>query len=125
MKTGGTSQSAQEQNQLDKLISKLDAFTRDARRLTETTKDLLVMYNALGHGADLGAANRSDYVTASSTARTVEKARMILKAAVSFALLRDDLTQAEADAILQEAYGNDTETTVPPDEIITLVNEWV
>jgi hypothetical protein len=49
----------------------------------------------------------------------------MLKAACSYSVVVGEMTQSEADSLLQEAYGNDTETTVPADQISVLTDQWV
>jgi hypothetical protein len=51
--------------------------------------------------------------------------RKMLKAATSYSVVVGKMTQNEADTLLQEAYGNDTETTVPADQISDLTDQWV
>jgi len=75
--------------------------------------------------AEIGSAPADEYVTASSNSVTVEKYRKMMKAAASYSVVVGQMTQSEADALLQEAYGNGTETTVPADQISDLTDQWV
>lgn len=55
----------------------------------------------------------------------VSRYRKMLKAVCSFAMLTRDFTESQANGIIQTAYGDDTETVVPSDEIKGLTDQWV
>lgn len=121
----GSSQTAQEQNVLDTLTREAGSFASQARRVTDQIAEFLRVHKASGMGAAIGNASASEYVTASSDSVTVEMYRKMLKAATSYSVVVGEMTQSDADTLLQEAYGNDSETTVPADQISDLTDQWV
>jgi len=121
----GNSQTAQEQNVLDTLTREAGSFADQARRVTDQISEFLRVHKASDMGPEIGAASGSEYVTASSDSVTVELYRKMLKAACSYSVVVGEMTQSEADALLQEAYGNGTETTVPAEQISDLTDQWV
>jgi hypothetical protein len=100
-------------------------FVSNGRELSDSAKSLLRWINGTEYLSDLGAAQADAFVTASSNSRTVGKVREQIKAVCSFAVLTGDLTESQANGIIQTAYGNDTETVVPSDQIKGLTDEWV
>jgi hypothetical protein len=122
---GSSSQTAQEQNLLDKMTREAGNFAQQARRVTSQINDFLRVHQAAGYGASIGGASADEYLTASSDSVTVALYRKMLKAACSYAVVVGELSQAEADALLQEAYGNTDETTVAPENISDLTDQWV
>jgi hypothetical protein len=121
----GNSQTAQEQNVLDTLTREAGSFAQQARRVTDQISEFLRVHKASGMGPEIGAASASEYVTAASNSVTVEMYRKMLKAACSYSVVVGEMAQSEADTLLQEAYGDDTETTVPADQISDLTDQWV
>jgi len=121
----GGSQTAQEQNVLDTLTREAGSFADQARRVTDQISEFLRVHKASGMGPEIGAASGSEYVTASSNSVPAALYRKMLKAACSYSVVVGEMTQSEADTLLQEAYGNDTETTVTADKISDLTDQWV
>lgn len=121
----GSSQSAQEQNTLDTLVREAGRFADQAQRVTSQIDDFLRKHKAGGFGSDLGSASGDEYVTASTESVPVSRYRKMLKAACSYAVVIGNMSQSEADSLLQEAYGNDSETVVPSDQIKGLTDQWV
>jgi len=122
---GGDPQAPQDQNHLSNLQQNIEQFVRDARRVTDSVGDLLRFIEATNYLNEIGDASPDAFLTASSNARTVQKVREQIKAVCSFAVLTGDLTESEANGIIQTAYGNDTETVVPSDQIKGLTDQWV
>jgi len=121
----GSSQTAQEQNVLDTLTREAGSFASQARRVTDQISEFLRVHKASGMGPEIGAAPGAEYVTASSNSVPVELYRKMLKAACSYSVVVGEMTQSEADTLLQEAYGNSSETTVSADQISALTDQWV
>jgi hypothetical protein len=121
----GSQQKAQQQSTLNSLTQEAGNFANQARRVTRQISEFLRMHKASGMGPDIGAASASEYLTGSSSSVTVEMYRKMLKAACSYSVVIGDMTQSEADTLLQEAYGNSSETTVPADQISALTDQWV
>jgi len=122
---GGDPQAPQDQNHLSNLQQNVEQFVRDARRVTDSVGDLLRFIEATNYLNEIGDAPADAFLTASSNARMVQKVREQIKAVCSFAVLTGDLTESEANEIIQTAYGNDTETVVPSDQIKGLTDQWV
>jgi len=122
---GGDPQAPQDQNHLSNLQQNVSKFVRDARRVTDSVGDLLRFVEATNYLNEIGDAPADAFLTASSNARTVQKVREQTKAVFSFAVLTGDLTESEANSIIQTAYGNDTETVVASDQIKGLTDQWV
>jgi hypothetical protein len=122
---GGDPQAPQDQNHLSNLQQNVEQFVRDSRQVTDSVQDLLRFIEATSYLSEIGDAPADAFLTASSNARTVQKVREQIKAVCSFAVLTGDLTESEANGIIQTAYGNDTETVVPSDQIKGLTNQWV
>jgi hypothetical protein len=99
----GSAQTAQQQNVLDTMISEAGRFAQQARRVTTQITEFIRVHKASGLGEAIG----------------------ILKAACSYAVLVGEMDQSEANALLQQAYGNTSETTVPAEDISNLTNQWV
>jgi len=121
----GSQQKAQQQSTLNALTQEAGNFANQARRVTRQISEFLRMHKASGMGPDIGAASGSEYITGSSSSVTVGLYRKMLKAACSYSVVTGDMTQSEADSLLQEAYGNSSETTVPADQISGLTDQWV
>jgi len=121
----GSQQKAQQQSTLNSLTQEAGNFANQARRVTRQINEFLRMHKASGMGPNIGAASASEYLTGSSSSVTVEIYRKMLKAACSYSVVIGDMTQSEADTLLQEAYGNSSETTVPADQISGLTDQWV
>ena len=121
----GSAQTAQQQNVLDTMISEAGRFAQQARRVTTQITEFIRVHKASGLGEAIGAADGTDYVTASSSSVRVSLYRRILKAAGSYAVLVGVMDQSEANALLQQAYGNTSETTVPAEDISNLTNQGV
>jgi hypothetical protein len=131
IQVGGTNQTRQVQKELDDLTRKLERSMQMAQQYTDAVQEAIRTYIALGYGADIGAASADEFLTASSgdsgdpRSRRVSKIRAALKANLSLAVLRGDLAEADANAMLQEVTGDGTETVAAAGDIISLVNEWV
>jgi hypothetical protein len=121
----GSSQSAQEQDTLDSLTQGAGRFAQQARAVTNQINKFIRKHKAAGFGPEIGSASADEYITASPESIPVRRYRKMLKAATSYAVVTGELTQSEADSLLQEAYGNSTETTVPASEISDLTDQWV
>jgi hypothetical protein len=121
----GDPQAPQDENYLIDLQDRVDDFVFNSREVTSSVQALLRWIEGTSYLSDLGAAQADAFVTASSNSRTVGKVREQIKAVCSFAVLTGDLTESEANAILQTAYGNDSETVVPSDQIKGLTDQWV
>jgi len=122
---GGDPQAPQDQNHLSNLQQNVEQFVRDSRQVTDSVQDLLRFIEATNYLSEIGDAPADAFLTASSNARTVQKVREQIKAVCSFAVLTGDLTESDANGIIQTAYGNDTETVVPSDQIKGLTDQWV
>jgi hypothetical protein len=126
--TGGKrDQTAQEQQELDELTKLTGRVAQIGRSFRSAVKNLIRYYVALDYGDSMGAAAADTYLTASSSrprSRKVGTHRDILTAAFSLAVQEGDMTQAEADALLQQATGDPDATTVSPDAITPLINNW-
>jgi hypothetical protein len=121
----GDPQAPQDENYLIDLQDRVDGFVSNSRDVTNSVQALLRWIEGTSYLSDLGAAQADAFVTASSNSRTVGKVREQIKAVCSFAVLTGDLSESEANGIIQTAYGNDTETVVPSDEIKGLTDQWV
>ena len=122
---GGDPQAPQDQNHLSNLQQNVEQFVRDSRQVTDSVQDLLRFIEATSYLSEIGDASPDAFLTASSNARTVQKVREQIKAVCSFAVLTGDLTESEANGIIQTAYSNDTETVVASDQIKGLTDQWV
>lgn len=121
----GNTQTPQQQTRLDNLQLEIRRFVEAARRVTERLQSLMRKYNAMSVGDDLGAAASGEYVTDSNDSRLVSEVRKQIKAVASYAVIVGALTETEANAVVQEAYGNSSETVVAGTEIKGLTDEWV
>jgi hypothetical protein len=121
----GDPQAPQDENYLIDLQDRVDDFVSNSREVTSSVQALLRWIEGTSYLSDLGAAQADAFVTASSNSRTVGKVREQVKAVCSFAVLTGDLTESEANGIIQTAYGNDTETVVASDQIKGLTDQWV
>jgi hypothetical protein len=122
---GGDPQTPQDQNHLIGLQDRIEIFVSNGRELSDSAKSLLRWIKGTEYLSEIGDAPADAFLTASSNARTVQKVREQIKAVCSFAVLTGDLTESEANGIIQTAYGNDTETVVPSNEIKGLTDQWV
>jgi len=121
----GDPQAPQDENYLIDLQDRVDDFVFNSREVTSSVQALLRWIEGTSYLSDLGAAQADAFVTASSNSRTVGKVREQIKAVCSFAVLTGDLTESEANGIIQTAYGNDSETVVASDQIKGLTDQWV
>jgi len=121
----GDPQAPQDENYLIDLQDRVDDFVSNSREVTSSVQALLRWIEGTSYLSDLGAAQADAFVTASSNSRTVGKVREQIKAVCSFAVLTGDLTESEANGIIQTAYGNDSETVVASDQIKGLTDQWV
>jgi len=121
----GDPQAPQDENYLIDLQDRVDDFVSNSREVTSSVQALLRWIEGTSYLSDLGAAQADAFVTASSNSRTVGKVREQIKAVCSFAVLTGDLTESEANSIIQTAYGNDTETVVASNQIKGLTDQWV
>jgi hypothetical protein len=125
VKIDGSPQTPQDTNHLSNFQQRVAGFVRSSREVTTAVEELLRWIDATDYLQELGDESPDTVLTGSSNARTVGKLRKEVKAACSFAVLTGDLTEPEANAIVQTAYGNDSETIVPSDEIKSLTDQWV
>ena len=131
----GQQQNEAQKTELQELTRRIDNLASTAKRLTDQARGVLTYATASGYLDDIGAADPKTYLTdpnenvrqnnSPDRPRQISRIRIMLKMVISFAEIKGELDSAEAEALLQQIYGNDTETTVGAAEMIDLVESWV